>query len=141
MFVDLYAYLTNLPRWHIFAIFLVGYLFYYLMEVVKVSWFFVCLLQFHCGEFSFAESSYLIVRRCSLGNCRTFLYLSDAVAHGIFFSSSVQTFSFEILAVNRIKTMQRGNIFKEYGSNLQNESFMWENLQAMFHSRDGLATI
>ncbi|KAL1377899.1 hypothetical protein pipiens_004108 [Culex pipiens pipiens] len=35
MFVDLYAYLTNLPRWHIFAIFLVGYLFYYFMEVVK----------------------------------------------------------------------------------------------------------
>ncbi|XP_055603129.1 phospholipase ABHD3 [Uranotaenia lowii] len=35
MFLDLYAYLTNLPRWHIFAIFLVGYLVYYLIEVVK----------------------------------------------------------------------------------------------------------
>ncbi|XP_053687467.1 phospholipase ABHD3 [Sabethes cyaneus] len=35
MIADLYAYLTNLPRWHIFAIFLIGYLFYYLMEVVK----------------------------------------------------------------------------------------------------------
>lgn len=38
--------------------------------------------------------------------------------------------------------MQRGNIFKENGSDLQNhEFFMWENLQAMFHSRGGLATI
>lgn len=35
MIADLYAYLTNLPRWHIFAIFLVGYLIYYLLEVVK----------------------------------------------------------------------------------------------------------
>lgn len=33
--MELYAYLTNLPRWHIFAIFLVGYLIYYLIEVVK----------------------------------------------------------------------------------------------------------
>lgn len=33
--MELYAYLTNLPRWHIFAIFLVGYLVYYLIEVVK----------------------------------------------------------------------------------------------------------
>ncbi|XP_062543940.1 protein ABHD1 [Armigeres subalbatus] len=35
MITDLYAYFTNLPRWHIFAIFLVGYLIYYLLEVVK----------------------------------------------------------------------------------------------------------
>ncbi|XP_062708467.1 protein ABHD1 [Aedes albopictus] len=35
MITELYAYLTNLPRWHIFAIFLVGYLIYYLIEVVK----------------------------------------------------------------------------------------------------------
>lgn len=35
MIAEIYAYLTNLPRWHIFAIFLVGYLLYYLMEVVK----------------------------------------------------------------------------------------------------------
>lgn len=33
--MELYAYLTDLPRWHIFAIFLVGYLIYYLIEVVK----------------------------------------------------------------------------------------------------------
>lgn len=33
--MELYAYLTNLPRWHIFAIFFVGYLIYYLIEVVK----------------------------------------------------------------------------------------------------------
>ncbi|EAT32449.1 AAEL010695-PA [Aedes aegypti] len=35
MITELYAYLTNLPRWHIFAIFLIGYLIYYLIEVVK----------------------------------------------------------------------------------------------------------
>lgn len=34
---DLYYYLSDLPRWHIFAIFLVGYVVYYLIEVVKVS--------------------------------------------------------------------------------------------------------
>lgn len=37
MIYDLYMYLTNLPRWHVFAIVMVGYLFYYLIEVVKVS--------------------------------------------------------------------------------------------------------
>lgn len=37
MIVDLYNYLSDLPRHHIFFIFSVGYLFYYLIEVVKVS--------------------------------------------------------------------------------------------------------
>uniref|UniRef100_A0A2M4ARU7 Putative phospholipase abhd3 n=1 Tax=Anopheles triannulatus TaxID=58253 RepID=A0A2M4ARU7_9DIPT len=31
----LYTYLTNLPRWHLVAIVFIGYLVYYLMEVVK----------------------------------------------------------------------------------------------------------
>lgn len=34
---DLFFYLSDLPRWHIFAVFLVGYFVYYLIEVVKVS--------------------------------------------------------------------------------------------------------
>lgn len=37
MVSDLYYYLSDLPRWHIFAVFLVGYFVYYLIEVVKVS--------------------------------------------------------------------------------------------------------
>lgn len=37
MLYDLYWYLSNLPRWHIFAVFIVGYLVYYFIEVVKVS--------------------------------------------------------------------------------------------------------
>lgn len=36
MIADLYLYFSNLPRWHIFAVFFFGYLVYYLMEVVKV---------------------------------------------------------------------------------------------------------
>lgn len=36
LLVDLYNYMSNLPRYHIFAILSVGYLFYYLIEVVKV---------------------------------------------------------------------------------------------------------
>ncbi|CAO1316499.1 unnamed protein product [Diamesa hyperborea] len=35
MLIDLYNYLTNLPRLHIFLIFTIGYLVYYLIEVVK----------------------------------------------------------------------------------------------------------
>lgn len=37
MLFDLYLYLSDLPRWHIFAVFLFGYFIYYLIEVVKVS--------------------------------------------------------------------------------------------------------
>lgn len=37
MINDMYAYFTDLPRWHMYAIVLVGYLGYYLMQVVKVS--------------------------------------------------------------------------------------------------------
>lgn len=37
MILELSWYLTNMPRWHFFAIFLGGYLVYYLVEVVKVS--------------------------------------------------------------------------------------------------------
>lgn len=37
MIYDLYHYFSNLPRWHIFAVFLFGYSVYYLIEVVKVS--------------------------------------------------------------------------------------------------------
>ncbi|CRK96417.1 CLUMA_CG009833, isoform A [Clunio marinus] len=33
--VDLYNYMSNLPRYHFFSILSVGYLFYYLIEVVK----------------------------------------------------------------------------------------------------------
>lgn len=33
---DLYYYLSDLPRWHIFAIFFLGYIVYYLIEAVKV---------------------------------------------------------------------------------------------------------
>lgn len=45
---DLYHYISDLPRWHIFAIFLVGYFVYYLIEVVKV-----CLFALHIELFKF----------------------------------------------------------------------------------------
>lgn len=35
MFYDLYTYLSNMPRWHIFVITIIGYVTYYLIEVVK----------------------------------------------------------------------------------------------------------
>lgn len=37
MLVELYSYLSNLPRYHVFFVVSVGYLGYYLLEVVKVS--------------------------------------------------------------------------------------------------------
>lgn len=37
MFFDLYNYLMNMPRYQVFVIVSVGYLIYYLIEVVKVS--------------------------------------------------------------------------------------------------------
>lgn len=37
LLVDIYNYMSNLPRYHIFLILSFGYLFYYLIEVVKVS--------------------------------------------------------------------------------------------------------
>lgn len=41
---DLYYYLSDLPRWHIFAIFLFGYIVYYFIEVVKVNAYKVILI-------------------------------------------------------------------------------------------------
>lgn len=35
MYSDLYMYLTNVPRWHLFAFFTIGYFCYYIREVVK----------------------------------------------------------------------------------------------------------
>lgn len=37
MIYDLYQYITNMPSWQLLAGFLIGYLGYYLMQVVKVK--------------------------------------------------------------------------------------------------------
>lgn len=35
--LDMYNYFVNMPRYHIFFVVSIGYVVYYLMEVVKVS--------------------------------------------------------------------------------------------------------
>lgn len=35
MYYDLYKYFTDMPKWHVYAIVLIGYLSYYLIQVVK----------------------------------------------------------------------------------------------------------
>lgn len=37
MIYDLYTYLTNMPSWQLLCGFMVGYMGYYLVQVVKVS--------------------------------------------------------------------------------------------------------
>lgn len=58
MLYDLYWYLSNLPRWHIFAVFLVGYFVYYLIEVVKVSLMAASYFLFYFNHFFFFVSKY-----------------------------------------------------------------------------------
>lgn len=43
---DLYNYLTNLQSWHVLALLLVVYTVYYLIEVVKVSDFYIRIIKF-----------------------------------------------------------------------------------------------
>lgn len=41
MIYDLYTYLTNMPSWQLLCGFMVGYMGYYLVQVVKVSRLFI----------------------------------------------------------------------------------------------------